>query len=107
MTMHRVTDAGDRAMSQRKAPIPRVVEAEVIRPYGLRLTFDDGLVRDVDLAGELWGPVFEPLKDPDVFALVTVDHELGTVVWPNGADIAPETLHGDDGPARPGEPGEN
>jgi hypothetical protein len=41
----------------------------------------------------LWGPVFEPLRDPDFFAQVTVDH--GTVVWPNGVDLDPVVLHGD------------
>lgn len=73
--------------------IPRVVEAQVLPPYGLRLTFDDGLVRDVDLADDLWGTVFEPLKDPAYFARVVVDH--GTVVWPNGLDLDPLVLHGD------------
>jgi hypothetical protein len=64
--------------------------------HRLRLTFADGLVGDVDLtsrfAGRL-GPVFEPLRDVAYFAQVTVDEELGTVVWPNGADLAPEVLH--------------
>jgi hypothetical protein len=73
--------------------VPRVTTVEVRPPYGLRLVFDDGVAREVDLAGELWGPVFEPLKDPDYFARVTVDH--GTVVWPHGADLDPLVLHGD------------
>ena len=78
-------------------PIPHVVKAEVLPPYGLRLVFDDGLVREVDLAGELRGSVFEPLKDPAFFAQVEVDH--GTVVWPNGLDLDPAVLHGDAEPA--------
>lgn len=78
--------------------IPKVVEAEVLPPYGLRLTFDDGVVRDVDLADELWGSVFEPLKDAEYFARVVVDH--GTVMWPNGLDLDPLVLHGDFEPAR-------
>lgn len=78
--------------------IPRVVAAELLPPYGLRLTFDDGLVRDVDLADDLWGTMFEPLKDPTYFAQVTVDH--GTVVWPNGLDLDPLVLHGDFDPAQ-------
>ncbi len=61
---------------------PMVVAVEILPPYGLHLTFEDGLERDVDLADELWGPVFAPLKDPEVFAQVTIDH--GTVTWPNG-----------------------
>jgi hypothetical protein len=64
--------------------------------YRLRLTFADGLTSDVDLTerftGDL-GPVFEPLRDVEFFAQVEVDAELGTVVWPNGADLAPEVLH--------------
>ena len=79
------------------ARIPRVTAVEVIPPHGLRLTFDDGLRRDVDLADELWGPMFEPLKDPAFFAQVSVDH--GTVVWPNGVDLDPLVLHGDFEPA--------
>ena len=64
--------------------------------YRLRLTFADGLVADVDLAGRLTGavgPMFEPLKDLAYFAQVAVDDELGTIVWPNGADLAPDVLH--------------
>jgi hypothetical protein len=79
------------------AKIPRVTAVEVVPPHGLRLTFDDGLMRDVDLADELWGPMFEPLKDPAFFAQVSVDH--GTVVWPNGVDLDPLVLHGDFEPA--------
>lgn len=55
--------------------------------------------RDVDLTGGLRGPVFEPLADPDFFVQVRVDVELGTVVWPNGADLYPLVLHGDFKPA--------
>ncbi len=65
---------------------------------GLSVTFDDGLTREVDLAGELWGTMFEPLKDPGYFAMVVVGH--GTVVWPNGLDLDPLVLHGDFEPAR-------
>ncbi len=75
--------------------IPRVTSVEVIGEYSVRLAFDDGLVREVDLARELWGPVFLPLRDPEYFAQVRVDHGIGTICWPNGADLAPEFLHGD------------
>ena len=66
-------------------------------PDGPCLFFDDGVVRGVDLADELWGPMFEPLKDPAFFATVTVDH--GSVAWPNGVDLDPLVLRGDLGPA--------
>lgn len=64
--------------------------------HRLRLTFADGLVGDVDLAERFAGRVgsmFEPLRDPDYLARVSVDAELGTIVWPNGADLAPDVLH--------------
>lgn len=76
-----------------------VIGAVVLRPYVLEVTFDDGAVRQVDIEPVLWGEVFEPLRDPEFFAQVTVDPEIGTVVWPNGADLAPEFLyHGDENP---------
>lgn len=78
---------------KRTTRIPKVTSVEVRPPYGLHLTFDNGLEREVDLADELWGPVFDPLKDPEVFAQVTIDH--GTVTWPNGADLDPLVLYGD------------
>jgi hypothetical protein len=77
--------------------IPRVTAVEVVPPYRLRLTFDDDVTRDVDLADDLWGPMFEPLRDPAFFARVSIDH--GTVVWPNGMDLDPLVLHGDFEPA--------
>lgn len=73
----------------------QVTSVEVLGHYKLRLGFNDGGSRDVDLTGRLRGPVFEPLADPDFFAQVRVDNELGTVVWPNGADLDPLVLHGD------------
>ncbi len=76
-----------------------VVAAVVLRPYVLEVTFADGAVRQVDIEPALWGEVFEPLRDPEFFAQVTVDLELGSVVWPNGADLAPEFLYyGDENP---------
>ncbi len=75
--------------------VVRVTSVEVLGHYRLRLGFSDDSSRDVDLSGELYGPVFEPLADPDYFSQVRVDDELGTVVWPNGADLDPLVLHGD------------
>jgi Protein of unknown function (DUF2442) len=67
-----------------------------VRPageYRLWLRFSDGFEGEVDLDAELEGPVFGPLRDPAAFAQVSVDTELRTVAWPNGADLAPEYLH--------------
>ena len=78
--------------------IPRVTSVMVVPPYSLRLVFDDDVECTVDLGGDLWGPKFEPLKDPDRFAKVAVDH--GTVMWPHGLDLDPLVLHGDFDPAQ-------
>ena len=61
--------------------------------HRLWLRFNDGTEGEVDLAAHLLGPVFLPLRDPAIFAAVRLDSELRTVVWPNGADLAPEFLH--------------
>ena len=73
-----------------------IITVEHLGGHRLRLTFADGLIGDVDLSDRfdgLLGPMFEPLRDAAYFAQVTVDDELGTVVWPNGADLAPDVLH--------------
>jgi hypothetical protein len=85
----------------RSERIPRVVAVEALDGFRLRLEFDDGLVREVDLSAELIepvGPMFEPLRDPEFFSQVRVDEELGTIVWPNGADMDSVVLHGDHQP---------
>jgi hypothetical protein len=78
----------------------RIVRIHSVEPLGgfvLRLSFDDGTVREVDLDAELWGPMFEPLRDdPQLFRQVRVDEELGTIVWPNGADLDPDVLYDDE-----------
>ncbi len=61
--------------------------------YKLLITFEDGSVRLVDLAGELEGEIFEPLKDINYFKKVTVNEDLDTIVWENGADISPDFLY--------------
>lgn len=66
--------------------------AKYLSGFKLWLVFDDGTAGEVDLDGVLTGPVFDVLKDVDVFKKVAVDPELETVVWPNGADLAPEFL---------------
>lgn len=74
--------------------MPIVTAVEDLGDYRLRVTFSGAVVREVDLHGELWGPMLEPLRDRAVFAQVRGDHELGTVVWPNGGGLAPEFLFG-------------
>jgi hypothetical protein len=71
----------------------KVTRVERLGEYRLRLTFSDAVVGDIDLADELWGEMFEPLRDVAQFDSVRVDPELGTLVWPNGADLDPEGLH--------------
>jgi hypothetical protein len=73
--------------------ILRVVDAEVCGDYALRLTFNDGSRKSVNVLPLLEGVVFRPLLDPGHFARVKLDPVCGTVVWPNGADLAPEALH--------------
>lgn len=73
--------------------IPRIMEVKPLENYRLWLRFHDGTSGTVDLSTELWGPMFEPLKDPQLFAQAMLDPELETVTWPNGADLAPEFLY--------------
>lgn len=71
--------------------LPSVILAQHQGDFRIRLRFNDGTEGTVDFRRWLEGPVFEPLKDPAYFASFSV--EGGTVAWPNGADIAPETLY--------------
>jgi hypothetical protein len=79
--------------------LPCVVRAEHRGGFRLRLMFNDGSENTIDFSEWLEGPMFEPLKAPGFFARYFVDG--GTVVWPNGADIAPETLYAVPGRRRP------
>jgi hypothetical protein len=74
-------------------PLVDVTGVEVIGDHRLRLTFEDGTVGDVAFEEREWRGVFEPLAEQSFFAQVRVDQELGTVVWPNGVDMAPEPLY--------------
>ena len=72
----------------------RIRDVCPIAGFTVRLTFTDGTERDVDLSPFLRGPIFEPIRaDRSAFEAVTVDRELGTIVWPNGADIDPDVLY--------------
>jgi hypothetical protein len=71
----------------------QLVEARYVSRYTLFLRFSDGVEGEIDLQGQLYGPVFEPLKDAETFKSFTLHPELRTLVWPNGADFSPEFLH--------------
>ena len=71
----------------------RLTGARLVSEFVVWLQFSDGVEGEIDLSGELDGPVFEPLRDPEVFGSFVVHEELHTLVWPNGADFAPEFLY--------------
>lgn len=71
----------------------KVIEARYTQDFTLHLRFSDGTEGDVNLENELEGEVFAPLRDPAYFEQFTVSPELHTVIWPNGADFAPEFLY--------------
>src|SRR5262245_15379568 len=73
--------------------MPRVVAARVCGPFSVFVVFDDGVSKQVNLKHCLKGPVFKAFRDPAGFARLRVDHEAGTIVWSEQADIAPETLY--------------
>ena len=72
--------------------LSHVVEGRHIAGYTIWLRFSDGAEGEIDLTEVLHGPIFEPLKNPEVFREFIVHPELRTLVWPNGADFAPEFL---------------
>jgi uncharacterized protein DUF2442 len=73
-------------------PVLCITSVQVIGDYSLRVSFSDGVKKEVNVEPLLWGPVFEPLMDPSYFAQVKLDPICETVVWPNEADLAPEAL---------------
>jgi hypothetical protein len=73
--------------------IVHVVDVRCVGEYRLRLEFEDGKAGELNFSEEEWAGIFEPLRDPGFFSRVELDEELGTIVWPNGADFAPETLY--------------
>jgi hypothetical protein len=70
-----------------------VVEARYVGGYSVWLKFRDGTAGEIDLSTALGGPVFEPLKDVSFFRQFSIHPEFHTLIWPNGADVAPEFLH--------------
>jgi hypothetical protein len=73
--------------------IPKVIEAQYAKEFTIHVRFSDGTEGDVDLSQELYGELFEPLKDMATFKGFTIHPEFHTLCWPNGADLAPEFLY--------------
>lgn len=72
--------------------MPRLLFVEPREGYRLYLEFADGTRGELDLAEHLWGPVFEPLRNPEEFAKVALD-EFGAPTWPKGADFVPDAAY--------------
>ena len=70
-----------------------VVEARYVGGFVIWLRFRDDTAGEIDLESELYGPMFEPLRDPSAFRQFQIHPEFQTLTWPNGADFAPEFLH--------------
>ena len=84
--------------AKKKPEMISVTEVEPLGGFVLRLRFNDDSERVIDFEDNLWGAVFEPLKeDPELFRAVRI--EGPTIAWPNGADIDPDVLHGSEVPA--------
>lgn len=74
-------------------PIHRIMRFEIVGPFALAVEFSDGTGQRIDFQPVLHGPIFGPLRDSSMFNAVILDIEAGTLVWPNGADFDPATLH--------------
>ena len=72
--------------------LPRITAARYVKEFTVWLRFSDGIEGEANLSQELNGPMFKPLRDRSQFAQVHFHPELNTLVWPNGADFAPEFL---------------
>lgn len=70
-----------------------IIGVTYLQDYKLRIEFDDDTLKDVDLKDELYGEMFEPLKNTKLFKHVVVNSDTNTIEWPNGADFAPEFLY--------------
>ncbi|MFP3874936.1 MAG: DUF2442 domain-containing protein [Thiohalophilus sp.] len=73
--------------------LSKLKQAKYQGDYRIWLSFADGVEGEIDLSGELWGEMFEPLNDKEQFSQFELNAELGTITWPNGADFAPEFLY--------------
>jgi hypothetical protein len=72
---------------------PKITDAKYVEGYKLYIHFSDGSEGEVNFEPELIGEIFEPLKEISFFKKFSVNHEIHTLVWPNGADFAPEFLY--------------
>jgi len=72
---------------------PSLESAMYLSEYKIQVQFSDGSEGVINLKNELWGEVFQPLQDINIFRAFEVDPELSTIVWPTGADLAPEFLY--------------
>ena len=78
---------------------PRIASVRIVAGRKVELGFHDDTVRTVDLAPLLWGPIFADIATDDAaFSAVFVDDQLGTIAWPNGADLDPDVLYGAEQP---------
>ncbi len=68
-------------------------ELKVLGPHRIFLRFVDGVEGELDFSSHRWQGVFAPLEDPQYFAQVELDDDLHTIAWPNGADVAPDSLY--------------
>jgi uncharacterized protein DUF2442 len=74
-------------------PVHKITAFEIVGPYRIRIEFADGLVRTIDFRPVLEGDLYGPLRDLSQFNSVSLDDEVHTLLWPNGADFDPATLH--------------
>lgn len=74
-------------------PIFKITALRIISDYKLELTFNDGLIKEINFEPVLHGAIYFPLKDLNLFNKVTLDKEICTIVWHNGADFEPSILH--------------
>ncbi|MCB2262126.1 MAG: DUF2442 domain-containing protein [Candidatus Thiosymbion ectosymbiont of Robbea hypermnestra] len=70
-----------------------ITNARYVEGYKVEVSFNNGRKGIADLSDALEGPMFEPLRNCSIFSALTVDRELETIVWPNGADLAPEYIY--------------
>ena len=78
----------------------RVHKVEPLEEFNVKIEFTNGEVKTIDLEPFLRGPIFESIRsNSDLFQEIRVDEEAGTIYWPNGADIDPDVLYGNEVPA--------